>query len=603
LHALEPGAVRITGGFWGERQAAGLAAIKNGYARLEEAGNFHDLQLAAGTVEGVFRGPFVIDSDLHKWVEAAGWQLGNDDDAELRAMVDHVVRLLVAAQAGDGYLNSFIQVTDPEARWQNLREGHELYCAGHLFEAAIALRDGAGDHRLMPVAERFANLIVRDFADPSTGRCGHPEIELALVALHRATGEVAYLDIAERFLRRRGGGEWGAYYQDHVPVDQASEMVGHAVRQLYLCAGVYDLYVERPDPGLLEALRRQWRDLVERKLYVTGGTGARHEGETFGDPYELPSDRAYAETCAAVGVAMMAQRMLRVDGDPLAAEVMERALYNGFLAGLSLDGSKFFYVNPLSSRGEERRSPWYRVGCCPPNVMRTLAALGRYVATRNDDGIQLHLYVDAEVRTALAAGDVGLRMTTALPWDGAARVEVTRSPGEWTLTLRRPAWAGSFEVSLNGGGLSLPGEAGSVPIRRRWEAGDVLDVSMALPVLRLRSHPAVDATRGCVALQRGPLVYCAEGVDNSGSLHDLGVDPGAPVRAVEGTPAIGSATDLVTDGTALGAEAWAGDLYRADAPDELEGARREVRLVPYFAWNNRGPTDMRVWFPETPVGG
>jgi DUF1680 family protein len=572
LRALAGGAVRLEGGFWGARQLRNReTSLAHGFRMLEGAGNLHDLALAAGRAGGDYRGPLFMDSDLYKWLEAAGYELARQDDPELRQMADHVIEMVAAAQAGDGYLNSWYQATRPAERWTNLKDGHELYCAGHLFEAAVAHLE-AGDSRLMEVAGRFAAHIGSVFGPGGRqGKCGHPEIELALIRLYRATGNAAYLDLAAYFLDQRGRpgtDTWGPYYQDHKPLREADEVVGHAVRQLYLCAGAADLYLETGETALLSALERQWADMVGGKLYITGGAGSRHEGEAFGEAFELPNERAYAETCAAIGSMFWSWRMLLATGEPRFADLIERTLYNGLLSGVSLDGTRYCYQNPLLSRGGYERPEWHGCACCPPNVMRLLASVERFVATGDGDGIQLHLPVAATITT----GDTRLRVDTEYPWDGDVRVTVeTSAPAPWSLSLRVPDWCEG--ASLQAGGEDRPAPPGYVAVRRAWQVGDTVLLRLPLRPRVVEPHPRLDACRGAVALERGPLVYCLEQADQLRDVLDLSIDPDAEIEDVPLT---------WLDSAAIGLAARGGTVLTA---------------IPYYAWANRGPGAMRVWIP------
>ena len=396
LKTLDAGAVAIDGGVWARRQAVNrAAALPHGFRMLEAAGNLENLRIAAGRSAGRYRGPVFMDSDVYKWLEAAAFEMARAPSDWPRSTSEATIDLVAAAQGADGYLNSHYTVAEPGQRWTDLAQGHELYCAGHLIQAAVAYRRATGDDRLLTIARRFADHIDSVFGPGRrVATPGHPEIETALVELYRETGETRYLDLRGLFprpprARMAGPGRFNssAYYQDHVPVREAEVVEGHAVRALYLAAGVADLYLETGEAALLEALTRQWHDMVGGKLYVTGGVGARHLAEAFGEPYELPNDLAYCETCAAIASVMWSWRMLLATGQSRYADLIERTLYNGVLAGVSLSGDRYFYVNPLASNGEVehlsrggcRRKEWHLVACCPPNVMRLFASLGHYV--------------------------------------------------------------------------------------------------------------------------------------------------------------------------------------------------------------------------------
>ena len=570
----------IDGGFWaGRRRLNRERLIPDGARRLEEAGNLHNLRVAAGLIEGGFRGRRFADSDLYKWLEAVGWEGSDAGEA--------AIALIEAAQCEDGYVNSYYQVSPPGPRFSNLAWDHELYCAGHLFQAAVAHARTRGDERLLRVARRFADLLVREFADAGTE--GHPEPEMALVELYRLTRERSYLDLAQKLVDRRGYGTLGpvefgrSYFQDRVPVREQAVVEGHAVRALYLNAGVTDLYLETGEPALLAAMERQWTDLTARKAYLTGGAGAHHIDEAFGDPYELPPDRAYAETCAAIASIMWSRRMLLATGEVRYADLIERTLYNGFLAGLALDGGGYSYANPLHVRDAHRdpmdigsrRRAWFDCACCPPNVMRLLATLPHYIATRDDEGIQIHQYMDATLP--------GLRIRTRYPWHGRVELEVTE-PGERTLGLRVPPW----------GATRLDGEPvapGYARLRRDWRPGDRVTLELDLAPRLVAPHPRIDAVRGCLAVERGPLVYCLEG-----AVDDARLDPRTGLRAVPRDDLLGGVVTVEARGARVSVAdaAWPyGEMRTSTTPATLE-------LVPYGWWGNRGEAGMRVWLPVSP---
>ena len=434
-------------------------------------------------------------------------------------------------------------------------------------------------------------------------------METALIELHRLTGDERHLDLAAYFIDARGhgllpGARFGrAYWQDHAPVREAPAIVGHAVRALYLAAGATDLHLERGDPALLAAMERWWRDMAGRKAYVTGGVGSHHRDEAFGDPYELPPDRCYGETCAAIASVMWNWRMLLATGDVRHADLMERTLFNGFLAGLALDGSGYSYVNPLQVRagGVERavRRPWYPCACCPPNVMRLLASLQHYVATSDGGGLQLHQFAAGGYGGAAGAPAVGVE--TEFPWDGRVVVEVLDGPdAPWTLSLRVPAWCRTATVACDGAEATHgPGYARLV---RRWRPGDRVVLSLPLEPRLVAAHPRVDAVRGCVAIERGPLVYCLEQADAPPGVlvDDVAIASAAPLRAVRRDGELGGIVAVAAEGRGGAPEAWPGvSPYAPAAAVAPPGASAAVTLgaVPYFAWGNRGAGGMRVWIP------
>lgn len=607
LRTLAYRSVSLSGGFWAARQATNRqVSLPHGYRMLEEWGNFDNLRLAAGLIQGKqFRGYVFQDSDVYKWLEAVAYELANRPDAELQAMADEAIALVEAAQAPDGYLDSHYQVAEPSGRWVHLDYGHELYCAGHLFQAAVAWRRATGDTRLLRVAERLAGHIDSLFGPGKRAATpGHPEVEMALVELYRETLEPRYLALAHFFVDQRGHGLLGKsrygsleYFQDHVPVRQASTVVGHAVRQLYLTAGVTDLYLETGEEALLAALERQWHDMVERKLALTGGVGARHEGEAFGEPYELPNDACYCETCAAIASILWNWRMLLATGQARFADLMERTLYNGFLSGVGLDGRHFYYVNPLLSRGGIERPEWYACACCPPNVMRLLASFGHYLATSDASGVQLHHYAPATID----ADGLALRMETEYPWQGLVRITVERATGApRRLALRVPGWCDQAALRVNGQAVAAdPTAAGYAAIERAWQPGDTVELELPMAPRLVEAHPRVDATRGSLAIERGPLVYCLEQADQDPAVDvmDVEIDPTRPLDARWRGDLLGGVMAIEAPGYALDLRPWQGRLYRPLGG--AEPGRRAVRLVavPYYAWANRGPGAMRVWVP------
>ncbi|MGP3915646.1 glycoside hydrolase family 127 protein [Nonomuraea sp. 10N515B] len=586
--------VEIVGGFWARRQRLNREkTIPHGFGRLQQSGALGNLRLAAGG-QGRYQAeadsvgatlPF-LDSDVYKWLEAVGWELARGADPALTAAAEEAIGVVVAAQRPDGYLNSFVQVVKGGVPYGDLAWGHEFYCVAHLVQAAVAWHRGLGDDRLLTVATRAVAHIDAEFgARGRPGVDGHPGIEMALVELARVTGEERHLKLAERMLGLRGHGligqgRFGAeYWQDHQPVRAAAAVAGHAVRQLYLDCGAVDAAVELGDAELLAAVRRRWSDLIRTRTYLTGGMGSRHRDEAFGDPYELPPDRAYTETCAAIASVMLAWRLLLATGEPEYADAIERAMYNGVLAGVSLTGEEFFYTNPLQRRthraaepvGHGRRAPWYACACCPPNLMRLFSSWHHYLATGDEDGIQIHQYADTE----LTVGDVRLAIRTEYPWQGRITVRILQTPDRpWTLSLRIPAWSRSAIGPV-------------VQHSRQWNAGDsvVLDLE---PVIRVTvPDRRADAIRGCVAIERGPLVYCLEAVD---------------------APATTELEDLAWDGSRHPQEMPRPDVEPAmigvdvpvvDLGSTPPGEHLTAGAIPYFAWANRQVEAMRVWIPVT----
>ncbi|HEY3560830.1 MAG TPA: beta-L-arabinofuranosidase domain-containing protein [Kribbella sp.] len=595
-HPLGLGQVTITGGFWAPRQARNAAdAIPSGQDQLEKAGNLQNLRLAAGIGEGEAIGPVFADSDVYKWLEAAAWEYGRNPDDDLLKRIRDLTAVVAAAQREDGYLDSVVQLRyGDEGRYQQLVWSHEHYCAGHLIQAAVAQVRCTGDRALLDVAIKLADHLSATFGDGRTVDVdGHPVIEMALVELYRETGTTAYLDLAKWFVEARGHGiierhgHSPAYFSDRVPVREATSVEGHSVRAVYLAAGAADVALETGDTDLLDALKLQFDHMWSTKTYITGGLGARWDGEAFGDEYELPADRAYAETCAAIGGIQWAWRMLLATGEASYGDAIERMLYNGFLAGVSLGGSEYFYVNPLQLRGaaypDNGRSPahgrrgWFDCACCPPNIMRTLSSLDGYLATTTADAIQIHQYAAGVIRS----GDVELTVETNYPWDGAVHLT---SATPVTVELRIPAWADG--ATVNG----QPVEAGGYA---RAE-GTEFDLQLPLTPRLVGADPRIDAVRGCVAIERGPLVYAVEQVDNTANVDDLHLLPQAPVA--EGTDLLDGVTVLRARGR-VGTGHRPGWSFTPDAGDST-GDDVDVVAIPYYAWANREIGAMRVWLPR-----
>jgi DUF1680 family protein len=604
LRPLDPTGVRILGGLLGDRQRVNReATIPHGAEQLERAGTLENLRVAAGRSQGGHRGMVFSDSDVYKWLEALAWETQRQPSPALERLAAETTELVAAAQQPDGYLNSYWQLEGRE-RWSDLEMGHELYCAGHLIQAGVAAAR-TGSPRLLGVARRVADLLVEVFGSDADSRTdGHPEIEVALVELYRETADRSYLDLADKLTGRRGYGVFAGgrfelpYYQDVEPVRGSRSIVGHAVRALYLAAGVTDLHAETGDEALLEAMLAQWDDLVSTKLYLTGGVGSRHYDEAIGDPYELPPDRAYCETCAAIANIMWNWRLLLVTGESRFADLIERTLYNGFLAGHSLDGRSFFYANPLQSRGGDARHAWNPVACCPPNIMRLLASLHHYLATSSDGGIQLHQYATSTIRAVVpVAGPVELAVETEYPWSGSVTVEVVAcGDAEWTLSLRVPAWA--RQASMDEAAVE---PARYAEVTRHWKPGDRVELEFDVSPRLTAPNPRIDAVRGCLALERGPVVYCFEagdlpaGVDLADVALQSEAEPAdsGPLAPLGGMPAV-SVAGVVRD-----LDGWRQIEYVDVRELPSDGAAAPARLlaVPYFAWANRGDGGMRVWVP------
>ncbi|MEV0951311.1 beta-L-arabinofuranosidase domain-containing protein [Promicromonospora sp. NPDC050249] len=620
--------VALTDGLLGRwQQRNTTATLPHAVEQVRASGvldNFH--RIAEQTGEP-FRGgyPF-MDTDVYKTLEAAAYELARDatpEDAAVRAFYEEAVSLIERAQADDGYLSTFHQGPDTTvAPWTDLAGGHELYNLGHLIQGALAATRELGDDRLLVVARRFADLVVDRFGEHGRAEyCGHPQIETALVELYRETGHEPYLRQAELFVERRGSGLFAtapfgpAYYADHAPLRDLDTVTGHAVRMVYLAAGATDVAIERGDAARIDHLLRLWDDMVRTKSYVTGGIGSRHSDEAFGDRYELPSERAYAETCAAIGTMRWGWQLFLATGSAAVLDHVERVLYNGFAAGVSLDGTRFFYDNPLQRRpdhtdgrqvdpAEPLRRRWFGCACCPPNAARWISALQDHVAVETPDGLTIALLTACHVRSASLSVDV----VTDYPWDGRVTVRVLAARDEpSTLTLRIPGWATTPRVTVDREPVDSDVVDGTAPdgwlhLTNVWRPGQeiVLDLPMR-PVLVV-SHPAVDATREAVAAVRGPVVHCLEQADSPAPVDEL------VVHAVGEAPP--PSDDLPPDVPVL-RHALTAHVSRRPAPsdDPYPAANRtepppsstttQVPLVPYHLWANREPGAMRVWLRHT----
>jgi uncharacterized protein len=600
LHPLPLSAVTLTSGFWQQKQQLNRqVTLKHGYKMLEETGTLNNLRIAAGESQGEFKGYVFQDSDAYKWLEALSLEIANAPDSELQALLDQTIGILAAAQQPDGYLNSHFTVAKPGQRWTDIENAHELYCAGHLIEAAIAHHRATGQPQLLDLARRFADHIDARFGvGKHEAACGHPEIELALVELYRETGEDRYLNLATFFIDQRGhdsvkgvSGIGPAYMQERVPIREATEVEGHAVRQLYLNAGVTDLYLETGEAALLETERRLWQDMTAHKMYLTGGYGSRAHGESFSEAYDLPSKEAYCETCAAIAALMWNWRMLLATGEARYADSFERSLYNGFLSGLALSGDKFYYENPLRSNGGVERQPWYSCACCPPNIMRFISLVGNYLATTTENSIQIHQYAESQIQTKHAT----LQVETNYPWDGKIKINITSTLAHsWQLSLRIPAWCESATVQVKG--ESIRAAAGDYLILNGpWSTGDSIEIDLPLTPRLTEPHPYADSIRGCLALERGPLVYCLESIDQDSAFGDLRIDPATALQTKWQPDLLGGIVTLTAPGSLSDLTDWANRLYRPRSATPSQPVT--LTAIPFYAWANRSAGPMRVWIP------
>jgi DUF1680 family protein len=616
--------VSLEDAFWAPRlEANRTVTLPHVYRQCEAAGRFNAFDL---NFQRPVPSPIVLifgDSDAAKWLEAASYALATRPDPALATLVDGVADKIIHAQQSDGYLNTHFTVVQPEMRWRNLRDWHEMYCAGHLIEGAVAHHQATGQRKLLEALCRYADHIDATFGRETgkkRGYCGHPEIELALVKLYHATNNTRYLKLATYFIDERGKepnyftiearerGEdpasfWAKTYdycQAQVPVREQTKVVGHAVRAMYLLSAMADLAHENNDPTLLASCQRLWNNLITRRMYLTGGIGPSRHNEGFTEDYDLPDETAYSETCATIGLILWNHRMLQFTGESKYADVIERSLYNGFLSGLSLDGARFFYENPLASAGAHHRQSWFECPCCPPNVARVLASLGGYFYSTGPKDVWVHLFAQGKADLKVDGHEVVLRQRTEYPWEGEVKLEVgVAAPQTFTLHLRVPGWCEHWSLHINGilqTGLA-PAANGYLAVEREWQPGDSVEYRMEMPIQPVWAHPAVRYLQGRMALQRGPLVYCLEGVDHGGiGLDRMAIDPalvGSSQFTVEHQDRVlGGASLLHGRGFVVDEEGWESVLYRHGRPSIKP---MEITAIPYYAWDNRDPGEMRVW--------
>ncbi|RRB07423.1 glycoside hydrolase family 127 protein [Larkinella rosea] len=615
--------VKLQPGFWYNRlEAARQVTIPHAFQKLEENGKFDNFAVAGGLKKGTFNGVRFDESDVYKVMEGAAYTLQNHYDAKLDHYLDSLITLVAAAQEPDGYLYTIRTIFKDStglkdwiagpSRYSFENGSHELYNVGHLYEAAIAHFQATGKRTFLDIAIKNANHLVKTIG-PKPGQMivvpGHEETELALVKLFRVTGDKRYLDLARFFVDMRGRADkralyqdahnlGPAYFQDLKPVVQQSEAVGHAVRAQYLYAAMTDLAAIQHDQPILNAVLKIWNDATTRKQYITGGVGARENGEAFDDPYVLPNDAAYAETCAATANLLWNHRMFLLTGESKYMDVFERVLYNGFLGGVSIEGNKFFYVNPMSSNGKKDfgngepalRSPWFGINCCPSNVARFLPSLPGYLYALRNNELFINLFADSQTEVKMNETPVSVQQQTNYPWDGAIKMTISpKKPIAFPLLIRIPGWATnqpmpgdlyryvtqlpqSIKLTINGQATAVAVENGYLKLHRTWKPGDVVTLTLAMPVREVVAIDKVKADLGKVAIERGPIVYCAEGVDNGG--------------------------------LALNLRAPANQLYSPELRKDLLGGvvvlksagAKPTTLIPYYAWNNRGATEMAVWF-------
>lgn len=618
LRPVGSGGYRFEGGFWGDRQQLVRdVSLPHAERQLFAAGNIGNLRRLVTDAPGLYRGRVYADSDVYKVAEALCWDLASHPAHSSFRVLAAVSHLLRTVQDDDGYVNSWYQSNPSVRRFSDLQMGHEMYCAAHLILAGIAQWRAVENDDLLQVAIKFANHLVEQFGGGGVvvGLCGHPLIESAMVELYRCTANVKYLDFARTMIDRRGQGLLGeglfgaAYYQDDVLVRDGLTLRGHCVRALYLAMGATDVYLETGEAALLGALEAQWSNTIANKTYLTGGMGCRRKDEAFGAPFELPPDHAFAETCAAVAAIMWSWRLLLATGNGRYADFIERTLYNVVAAALGADGESFFYVNTLHRRpnasefGDKatRRQAWFKCACCPPNLLRLIASLGHYIATTNAAGVQLHQYASGTMRCDWNGCAIGLEVATDYPLSGSIAVTVVQPPDALcAFSFRRPSWCTELELRVNGLVRDIDSDVdGYITVTSDWQAGDVISLELAMPPRFTVGDERLDGVRGCVALERGPVVYCLEQVDlPEHSIDQVAVDTTQPVEC-------GYATGLGADALVLGV---AGLQFQSSAsdwpygPPQIEqggpAAPLRLNLVPYYLWSNRSDDAMRVWIPR-----
>ncbi len=597
LRPVSISSVKFTDGLLAERvKVVREVTIPTQYELLEQTQRINNFRRASGKIQGDYFGFFFNDTDVYKWIEAVSFSLMWERDKKLEKLLDDVIEEIKLAQDEDGYLDTYFTFEKKKDRWSNLKDLHELYCAGHLIQAGVAHHRATGKRNLLDIAIKFADHIDSVFGvDKREGTSGHPEIEMALVELYRETKDFKYLKLAKFFIDERGKGLVGGdlYHIDHKPFRELDEIVGHAVRSLYLNCGATDLFIETGELSLLNALERLWHNFVERKMYITGGAGSRYEGEAFGEEYELPNETAYAETCAAIANFMWNYRMLLASCEGRFGDIMELVLYNGLLSGISLDGKTYFYVNPLADNGRHRRQKWFACACCPPNIARLIASLPGYIYSTSFDGIWVHLYTSNIALIDWDGREIELEVKTQYPWDGLVEFHIN-TDGEYSIFLRIPSWCKKYSLFINEQEISLNIVNGYVKVERSWEKGDILKLNLFMEPEFVVSNPKVINNIGRVAIKRGPIVYCLEQVDNSFNICDLEVFTNSPLTS-SFEPILGGIVVVKGKGSIVETNIWRRNLY--NSLKEINSKREEVEFnaIPYFAWANREPGPMQVW--------
>lgn len=576
--------VKINDNFWSPRLSKHVSAtlpvcidqIENQTGRIR---NFEN----AAKGEGEHSGIFFDDSDVYKALEGMAYSLINNPDPELEKKADEWIDKFAAAQQPDGYINTFYTLTGLDKRWTNM-DKHEMYCAGHMIEAGVAYYQATGKRKLLDVCIRMTDHMMSQFGPGKRHWVpGHEEIELALVKLYQTTQEQKYLDFAYWLLEERGHGhgtmgdegKWDpVYYQDIVPVRRLTDISGHAVRCMYLYCGMADVAALKNDTGYIAAIDRLWDDVVHRNMYITGGIGSSRDNEGFTEDYDLPNLDAYCETCASVGMVLWNQRMNQLTGDSKYIDILERSLYNGALAGISLGGDRFFYVNPLESKGDHHRQEWYGCACCPSQLSRFLPSIGNYIYASSDDALWENLYIGNTGQIRIGETDILLTQETDYPWDGSVKLTISTSqPLEKEIRLRIPNWCKTYDLSINGKRINVSEKKGYAVIKD-WKSQDVIALDMDMPVEIVAADPHVKENFGKRAIQRGPLVYCMEEIDNPEYFDQIQLSPSTTFQT-----------------------AFVSDILNGIKTIKTNGRAQSATFIPYYAWDNRKAGKMRVWIP------
>jgi DUF1680 family protein len=619
LHSVPIRAVKMGEGFWSARMRTNVErSIPTMLQEFKDHGIIDNFRRVSGRTQVERRGPRYTDSDIYKWMEAAAFVLQSQDDPVLHAAIDDLTDEILAAQEPSGYLNTYYVDERKDRRFMEQTSGHELYCLGHLLQAGIAYYRATGNRRLLDGGIKFANYLGENFGpDKRPALTGHPELEMALVELYRTTGDRRYLDFAGYLLsgverqRLKLTDAQVVYMFSGIPFTSRTQLEGHAVRAMYAASGATDYTLETGDPDYLRTLEILWHDMVEHKLYITGGVGSRSEGEAFGEPYELPNAQAYTESCAAIANLMWNWRMLALKGEAHFTDVIERALYNGINSGMSLSGTLYCYRNPLESTGEKIRNPWYDTTCCPPNLERTFASLPGYLYSTSTDGVYVHLFHSSTLDWHLEDGTrLKLSQQTDYPWSGEVRLDVDPAvPATFSVFVRIPGWARSAQLSVNGApvkGEVTPGKY--FEMHRLWKPGDAVRLSLDMAPRLIVSNPRVRENLGRVAVERGPLVYCLEQLDQPGvgSIFDVTLpvdaEPGKGFALEFRSNMLGGIVVLRHKGIATFKPLSDQPLYEAlEAVHQPKGREVELTFIPYYAWANRQMDAMQVWMPYTRV--